>query len=61
MVLPNYRGSTGFGEDVVQSLPGNVGSYDVQDCMTMLQAAIDKGVAHLAGVVVGLLWLANRR
>lgn len=27
----NYRGSTGFGQDSILSLPGNVGSQDVKD------------------------------
>lgn len=27
----NYRGSTGFGQDSILSLPGNVGHQDVQD------------------------------
>lgn len=27
----NYRGSTGFGQDSILSLPGNVGYQDVKD------------------------------
>lgn len=27
----NYRGSLGFGQDSVASLPGNVGTQDVHD------------------------------
>lgn len=27
----NYRGSTGFGQDSILSLPGNVGHQDVKD------------------------------
>ncbi len=27
----NYRGSTGFGQDAIYSLPGNVGTNDVKD------------------------------
>lgn len=27
----NYRGSLGFGQDSVASLPGNVGTQDVRD------------------------------
>lgn len=27
----NYRGSLGFGQDNVASLPGNVGTQDVRD------------------------------
>lgn len=39
----NYRGSTGFGEPSLQSLPGNIGSADVQDCMSALQHFIKEG------------------
>lgn len=42
-VQPNYRGSTGYGEDSIQSLPGRAGTNDVADCMMALQAAIDQG------------------
>ncbi len=37
------RGSTGYGEDGIQSLPGNIGTNDVADCMTALDAAITEG------------------
>lgn len=30
-VTVNYRGSTGFGQDTIESLLGNVGSQDVKD------------------------------
>ncbi len=43
----NFRGSTGFGEACVQSLPGHAGSADVADCMQALQAAVDKSAAAL--------------
>lgn len=31
LFLVNYRGSLGYGQDSVLSLPGNVGSQDVKD------------------------------
>ena len=37
------RGSTGYGEDGIQSLPGNIGTNDVADCMAALDAAIAEG------------------
>ena len=43
VLLVNFRGSTGFGEDSIQSLPGNIGTNDVLDCMACLQAAADTG------------------
>lgn len=53
VVLLNYRGSTGFGEASIQSLPGNIGTNDVADCVASLQAAVDAGAApgpgHWAG------------
>ncbi|GBF91528.1 hypothetical protein Rsub_04268 [Raphidocelis subcapitata] len=45
VVAVNYRGSTGFGEDALQSLPGRVGRQDVDDCVDALQAAVDAGIA----------------
>lgn len=44
VVLVNYRGSTGFGEAGVQSLPGHIGSYDVEDCRAALAAAAEAGL-----------------
>ena len=42
-VLVNFRGSQGFGEDNIQSLPGNVGVHDVADCIAPLDAAVAEG------------------
>ena len=38
-----YRGSLGFGEDSIQSLPGRVGTNDVTDCIAALDASIEQG------------------
>lgn len=39
----NYRGSIGFGEDSLQSLPGRIGDQDVKDCFQALQQAVQMG------------------
>ncbi len=38
------RGSLGFGEDALQSLPGNIGTHDVADCIAALDEAIAQGI-----------------
>jgi hypothetical protein len=53
VVLLNYRGSTGFGEASIQSLPGRIGTADVADCLASLQAAVDAGGAGEAGEAGG--------
>jgi len=40
LLLVNYRGSVGFGNDDLLSLPGHVGDHDVKDCMAALDAAL---------------------
>lgn len=52
VVLLNYRGSTGFGEASIQSLPGNIGTNDVEDCMASLKAAIKAGYVDESKVAV---------
>lgn len=41
VLLVNYRGSLGSGQDCVESLLGNVGSSDVSDCHQALQEALE--------------------
>jgi acylaminoacyl-peptidase len=36
----NYRGSPGFGQESIHSLPGNIGKNDVDDMMTALNHAL---------------------
>lgn len=48
MVLVNYRGSTGYGDKALLSLPGKVGQQDVADCMTALDSVLDKFVLRNA-------------
>ncbi|KAK4489302.1 hypothetical protein RD792_005106 [Penstemon davidsonii] len=55
LLIVNYRGSRGFGEEALQSLPGKVGSQDVDDVLTAIDLVIDKGLAHPSKIaVVGL-------
>ncbi len=43
VLLVNYRGSTGYGDEALASLPGRVGSADVGDCVAALGAALSLG------------------
>jgi acylaminoacyl-peptidase len=36
----NYRGSTGFGRATLESLIGEAGTLDVEDCLRALAAAV---------------------
>jgi acetyl esterase/lipase len=45
VIAVNYRGSLGFGEAGVQSLPRHAGHYDVEDCVASLDAAVAAGEA----------------
>lgn len=53
VIAVNYRGSLGFGEAVVQSLPGHVGRNDVEDCMAALDAAVAVGERFLRSIQCG--------
>ena len=44
----NYRGSTGYGAQSLFSLPGRVGSADVEDCIAALDEALKRGSAPAA-------------
>jgi acylaminoacyl-peptidase len=46
------RGSLGFGEEALQSLPGNIGSQDVNDVLTALDFVIKKGLIDASKVAV---------
>ncbi|KAG6395174.1 hypothetical protein SASPL_145813 [Salvia splendens] len=52
LLIVNYRGSLGFGEEALQSLPGNIGSQHVRDVLTALDAVIDKGLADPSKIFV---------
>ncbi|XP_013924465.1 PREDICTED: acylamino-acid-releasing enzyme-like [Thamnophis sirtalis] len=42
VLLVNYRGSLGFGQDSVDSLPGNVGCQDVKDVQSCVEQMLQK-------------------
>ncbi|KAI3469676.1 hypothetical protein Pfo_026339 [Paulownia fortunei] len=52
LLIVNYRGSLGFGEEALQSLPGKVGSQDVNDVLTAIDHVIDKGLADPSKIAV---------
>ena len=40
--MPNYTGSVGYGQDNVYSLGGNIGDYDIADCLAALDHFLNK-------------------
>ncbi|KAK9930969.1 hypothetical protein M0R45_018269 [Rubus argutus] len=52
LLLVNYRGSLGFGEEALQSLPGKVGSQDVKDVLVAIDHVIDLGLASPSKIAV---------
>jgi len=42
LLIVNYRGSTGYGKDFLDSLLGHIGSRDVEDCGNLTKMAIEK-------------------
>jgi len=52
LLIVNYRGTPGFGEEALQSLPGKVGSQDVQDCLMALDYVINEGLIDASKVAV---------
>ncbi|KAL1192700.1 Acylamino-acid-releasing enzyme [Cardamine amara subsp. amara] len=52
LLIVHYRGSLGFGEDALQSLPGKVGSQDVKDVLTSVDYAIGMGLADPSRITV---------
>ncbi|KAH0634197.1 hypothetical protein KY289_038043 [Solanum tuberosum] len=45
LLIVSYRGSLGFDEEAVQSLPGRVGSQDVNDVLAAIDHVIGMGLA----------------
>ncbi|KAF8722822.1 hypothetical protein HU200_021950 [Digitaria exilis] len=52
LLIVNYRGTPGFGEEALQSLPGKVGSQDVQDCLTAIDYVISEKLIDASKVAV---------
>ncbi|XP_022875153.1 acylamino-acid-releasing enzyme isoform X2 [Olea europaea var. sylvestris] len=52
LLIVNYRGSLGFGEEALQSLPGKVGSQDVSDVLTAVDHVINMGLADSSKIAV---------
>ncbi|PKU60737.1 acylaminoacyl-peptidase [Dendrobium catenatum] len=51
-VISNTLGSLGFGEEALQSLPGNVGSQDVSDVLAALDYVSERGLIDGSRVAV---------
>ncbi|BFG14008.1 hypothetical protein CerSpe_002810 [Prunus speciosa] len=52
LLLVNYRGSLGFGEEALQSVLGKVGSQDVNDVLVAIDHVIDLGLASPSKLAV---------
>ncbi|TYH03977.1 hypothetical protein ES288_A09G262100v1 [Gossypium darwinii] len=52
LLIVNYRGSLGFGEEALQSLPGKIGSQDVNDVLTAIDHVIEKGLVNPSKITV---------
>ncbi|KAH9330828.1 hypothetical protein KI387_002936, partial [Taxus chinensis] len=48
----NYRGSLGFGEEALQSLPGSIGRQDVGDVLNAIDLVIGKQLANPTNIAV---------
>jgi dipeptidyl aminopeptidase/acylaminoacyl peptidase len=45
VLLPNYRGSTGYGDKFITDLIGRENDVDVQDILKGVDALVDQGIA----------------
>ncbi|XP_021265632.1 acylamino-acid-releasing enzyme-like isoform X1 [Numida meleagris] len=52
VLLVNYRGSLGFGQDSVDSLPGNVGTQDVQDVQLCVERVLQEELLDASQVAL---------
>ncbi|XP_068634296.1 acylamino-acid-releasing enzyme 1 isoform X2 [Aristolochia californica] len=52
LLIVNYRGSLGFGEEALQSLLGKIGHQDVNDVLSAMDHVIELGLADPSKVAV---------
>uniref|UniRef100_A0A3Q1GIJ8 Acylamino-acid-releasing enzyme n=1 Tax=Acanthochromis polyacanthus TaxID=80966 RepID=A0A3Q1GIJ8_9TELE len=52
ILLVNYRGSLGYGQDSVLSLPGNAGTQDVKDVQFAVESVLKSGEFDMQKVAV---------
>jgi dipeptidyl aminopeptidase/acylaminoacyl peptidase len=52
ILLPNYRGSTGYGREYMLKLRGEWGLYDVQDAKSGAQSLVGQGLADGSRLVI---------
>lgn len=52
VALPNYHGSLGRGEQFVQSLIGQCGTLDVNDCKAIIDQLISERIADKGKLLV---------
>ncbi|XP_019449915.1 PREDICTED: acylamino-acid-releasing enzyme-like isoform X2 [Lupinus angustifolius] len=52
LLIVNYRGSLGFGEEALQSLLGKIGSQDVKDVLNAIDHVINLGLASPSKIAV---------
>jgi dipeptidyl aminopeptidase/acylaminoacyl peptidase len=57
VLLPNYRGSTGFGDKFVTDLIGRENDIEVKDILALIQGMIDEG--HVDPERIGVMGWSN--